>query len=91
MTKDQKLHTSFEASLDRKTVLVDEDLLLQAQSFIAGCENCAASAVQPMTFEYVLDAITACDSTATDYLLCRPAECPCCSAAIVETTLVLTH
>jgi hypothetical protein len=89
MFDDQQLLTTVDASLDRKTLLVDEDLLLHAQSFVAGCERCATSSVASLTFEYILDALTDCDSTVTDYLLCRPAECPVCLEPIREGTPVL--
>ena len=67
-------------------VLVDEDTLVQTQQCVAACEYCAENA--DITFDYLLDAVTGCDP-ATDYLMCRPANCPCCSRELTEKTLVV--
>ena len=70
-------------------VLVDEPELLEAQSYLAGCENCVLDA--EITFDYLLDDITGCDPTSTEYLLFRPAKCPGCHQDVFEKTLVVTR
>ncbi len=78
----------FEPSLDdTDVVLVDEPVLREAQGFVAGCGDCIPSA--EMTFDYILDEVTGCDPTSTEYVLCHPAKCPRCKREITEKTLVV--
>jgi hypothetical protein len=72
---------------DTNVVLIDQAMLDRAQASISGCEACAPSA--EITFDYILDAVTECDPTVTEYVMCRPAKCPCCFHEITEKTLVL--
>lgn len=69
-------------------VLVDDSLVSQGEELITGCEKCSEMA--ELTFEYLLDALTGCNPAVTEYLLCRPAMCPHCRAAVTEKTLVLS-
>ena len=68
-------------------VLVDEEVLLKAQSMIVSCESCADDA--DITLDYLLDEITGCEPTRTEYLLHRPARCPYCFHAVTEKTLIV--
>jgi hypothetical protein len=68
-------------------ILVDEAALLEAQSVIAGCEQCVPYA--EMTFDYILDAVTGYDPTKTEYVLCHSAKCPRCQGEVSEKTFVL--
>jgi hypothetical protein len=72
---------------DSDVVLVDESVLREAQGFVAGCGQCYPSA--EMTFDYILDEVTGCDPTSTEYVLCHPAKCPRCAREITEKTLVV--
>jgi hypothetical protein len=72
---------------DADVVLVDERVLREAQGFVAGCGQCIPSA--EMTFDYILDEVTGCDPTSTEYVLCHPAKCPRCAREITEKTLVV--
>lgn len=78
----------FDPLLENSSVwLVDEPIRAAAESMISGCEHCADCT--EISFEYILDQITGCDPTSTQYLLCRPARCPRCSRDVTERTLVL--
>ena len=67
-------------------VLIGESRLREAQHWVSGCECCSEEAA--IVFDYLLDGITGCNPTKTQYLLCRPAKCPQCSGEIRENTLV---
>ena len=78
----------FEPCLEETdVVLVDEPALTAAQGFLTGCGHCVPTA--EMTFDYILDEVTGCDPTATEYVLCHPARCPQCAEVITEKTLVV--
>ena len=86
---DENLNT-FEVPLaETNVVFVDASALLQAQEFISGCEYCAPEAAQ-ITFDYLLDAVTGCDPSTTEYVVCHTARCPCCNHEVAEKTLVVT-
>ena len=72
---------------ENKVVLVNEDLLSEAQAFISGCEHCCDASAE-IAFDYILDALTECDPTITEYVLCRTAQCPRCHHEVTEKTLV---
>jgi hypothetical protein len=79
----------FEPNLEETDVVfVDEPTLLEAQSFIAGCEHCEPDRAE-IGFDQVLDSITGCDPTVTEYVICRPARCSQCNHNVMEKTLVL--
>jgi hypothetical protein len=73
---------------DAEIVLVDMEILLEAQSLIVSCEHCTDSA--DMTFDYLLDAITGFNSGRTEYLLPYMARCPHCFRQVNEKTLVVS-
>ena len=68
-------------------VLVDTDTVLEAQELIVGCEHCSADA--EVSFDYLLDVITSCDPTVTEYVLYKTAKCPNCSREVTAKTLVV--
>ena len=79
----------FEASpTEIEIVLIDDAVLLQAQSLLNGCEQCDSHA--EIAFDYLLDAITGNDPTRIEYLLPRPARCPQCFAKVTEKTLIIS-
>jgi hypothetical protein len=39
-------------------------------------------------FDWLLDRITGCDSTVTDYIIELPAKCPNCRRKVFEKTLI---
>jgi hypothetical protein len=83
----ERLLKEFEPPLaDTEIVFVDDDVLLEAQDLMTGCERCADYA--EIACDYLLDALTGSDPTKTEYLLPRPAHCPHCSAEVTEKTLV---
>jgi len=67
-------------------VLVGETLLRRSERWVSGCEQC--SEIAPITFDYLLDALTNYDPKKTEYLMCRVARCPSCLGEITEKTLV---
>jgi hypothetical protein len=67
---------------------VNDEVLEAAESLIAACERCAAYA--DLSFDYIIDELTGCDPTRTEYLLPRVARCRHCGNAISEKTLVAT-
>lgn len=78
----------FEPSLlETDLVLIDEDTLLEAQSLMAACEHCDGDA--EITFDYLLDAVTGCDPSRTEYLMYRRAKCPQCFREVTEKDLVI--
>ncbi len=74
---------------DTDVVLIDEDMLSKAENFVTGCERCVEHA--EMTFEYILDEITGCDPTSTEYVMCHAAKCPGCFQDITEKTLIIAQ
>jgi hypothetical protein len=67
---------------------VNDEVLEAAESLIAACERCAPYA--DLSFDYIIDELTGCDPTRTEYLLPRVAACRHCGNAISEKTLVVT-
>lgn len=72
---------------DQEVVFIDEPTLLDAESFVAACENCCEQAELP--FDQLLDAITGCDPRTTEYVICHAAKCAACRHEIVEKTLIV--
>ncbi len=58
-------------------VLVDSDTLRMAQRSIASCEVCTPE-IAVTLFDHVLDGLTGCDPTSTDYELADSVRCPRC-------------
>lgn len=67
-------------------VLVGEDLLSEAEEWIANCEHCYEDCEH--SFDQILDNLTDCDPTNTEYFQCREARCPRCGSSVTEKTLV---
>jgi hypothetical protein len=70
-------------------IFVDEATLVEAEDFIFRCEYCSAEA--EMLFDQVLDAVTGCDPTITEYVICRPAKCGFCHHNVMEKTLIVVR
>jgi hypothetical protein len=68
-------------------VLIDVATVQEAQLIVSGCESCSEDAELP--FDYILDGLTGCDPTVTDYVLEVPARCLQCGAEINEKTLIV--
>jgi hypothetical protein len=58
----------------------------KAQEAIASCEACNNDAELP--FDWILDEVTGCKGSTTDYFLTEPARCPRCGCSVMEKTLV---
>jgi hypothetical protein len=67
-------------------VLINEDLLREAEEWIGACEQCSERA--EYSFDQILDSLTGCDPRKTDYLMPRGAKCPRCCGEVTEKTLV---
>jgi hypothetical protein len=67
-------------------VLVDEPIVAETEQWLSACENCAE--YPAIALVYLLDALTGCEPSVTEYLMCRPARCPSCRSNVCETTLV---
>jgi len=74
---------------DLDIVLIGETVLLEALEWVSGCEICAENAFT--MFGYLLDAITGCDPTITEYVMWRPGRCPHCAGQITEKTRIAIH
>ena len=66
--------------------LIDEPLLREAEEWIGSCEQCSERA--EYSFDQLLDSLTGCDPTQTEYLMLREAQCPRCQSHINEKTLI---
>jgi hypothetical protein len=82
---DKTFHISVE---ETDVVFVNKDTLLEAQEFIAGCEHCQPARAQ-VGFDQLLDGLTGCDPTVTEYVICHAARCPNCRHEVIEKTLVV--
>ena len=67
-------------------VLVDEFTLREALHWVSGCGACSGYAT--ISFDYILDGLTGCEPSTTEYVLCRPGRCPECATVITEKTAV---
>jgi hypothetical protein len=72
---------------DQNVVFIDEPTLQEAESFITACEHCSERAEIP--FDQLLDAVTGCDPTVTEYVICHAAKCATCRHDVMEKTLIL--
>ncbi len=70
----------------QKIVLIDAATLQKAQRMISSCEACSEDAEIP--FDNILDRVTGCDPSVTDYVLEKPARCLQCGTEITEKTLI---
>ena len=71
---------------ETNVVLIHEDVLSEAEGWIASCEHCDEDCEH--SFDQILDSLTACDPTSTEYFMCREAACPRCQSSVTEKTLV---
>ena len=71
---------------DIQIFLVYEQVLFEALQWISGCEGCSDHAL--IRLDYILDAVTGANPTATEYLMCRPTLCPRCDSYITEKTQI---
>jgi hypothetical protein len=69
-----------------EVVAVSKESLYMAQQLVTGCEACDSKASR--SFSSVLDDVMGRTDRLTNYIVCEPANCTRCGAAIVETTLV---
>ncbi len=67
-------------------LLVDAAIVSNAERLIESCEHCNRFAQIPLA--WILDQITGCDRSVTDYLLERPAKCPKCGHDVLEKTRI---
>ena len=72
--------------MDIRILALSTATIRRAQDAIASCEACNNDAELP--FDWVLDEVTGCDGSTTDYFLTEPARCPRCGCSVVEKTLV---
>jgi len=84
--KSRWLRESGVTQKETTVVLVDEPIVAESEQWLISCENCAKHPV--ISFVYLLDALTGCEPSETEYLMCRPARCPRCNGNVCETTLV---
>ena len=68
-------------------IVVASSTLYQAQQLVESCEHCNWMGAE-IPFDWILDRVTECDSTSTDYIIEIPAKCPNCRRPIFEKTLV---
>src|SRR6516164_2797517 len=74
------VHTLFEfhpAWRQPKVVAIDRDTLRIAEQSITSCEACTPQTASTL-FDDVLDGLTGCDPTSTDYELTGSVRCPRC-------------
>lgn len=75
---------------DLAIVLIITPVLKQAENLIAFCEHCNSEDSE-FAFELLLDKVTGCDPTRTEYILEEPARCPNCKQEVFEKTLITPH
>jgi hypothetical protein len=63
-------------------VQVDAQTTRTAEKEIVSCETCSPDTAE-VPFDSILDSITGCDPTSTDYVLSEPAQCPECGARLL--------
>ena len=68
-------------------IVIASSTLYQAQQLVESCEHCNAMGAE-IPFDWLLDRITGCDSTVTDYIIELPAKCPNCRRKVFEKTLI---
>ena len=58
-------------------VLVDGATVRTTEHLIESCESCNEEGAQ-IPFDWILDRVTGCKGSVTDYILETPAKCPNC-------------
>ena len=71
---------------EHRVVLPEDADIRKAEKMIVGCDVCSEYAEIP--FDNILDRVTGCDPSVTDYLMEKPATCPRCYRDIREKTLI---
>ena len=78
----------YQSPMDETEIhLVNEDTFYEAQSLLLSCEHCAPDA--EVSFDFLIDELTGCDPTRTEYVLPRVARCPHCGHSVTEKTLIV--
>jgi hypothetical protein len=72
---------------ETNVVLVDAEAVRTPLRWIRACEACMPVEAQ-MPFDWVLDQVTGCDPTVTDYVLAQAGICPHCRGSVTEKTLI---
>ena len=72
---------------DQVIVLVEHEIVCKAEGFIKSCEHCNLDGAE-WPFNAVLDRLTGCDPSVTDYVLEHPAKCPNCHRDVLEETFI---
>jgi hypothetical protein len=68
-------------------IVVAAATVRQAVCLVEACEYCNPMGAG-IPFDWMLDRVTGCDSTTTDYIIEAPAKCPNCRRSIFEKTLI---
>jgi hypothetical protein len=68
-------------------IVIASSTLYHAQQLVESCEHCTSMAAE-IPFDWILDRVTGCDSTVTDYIIEILAKCPNCRRPIFEKTLI---
>jgi len=71
---------------NQDVVLIDDATVQMALQMLTGCEACLEYPED--IFASVLDILTGCDPSITEYVLESPTHCSQCGAEIDETSLV---
>ena len=83
------LNKTLQVSIEETDVVfVNRETLAEAEDFIAACEHCQPARAE-IGFEQVLDSLTGCDPTVTEYVICHAAQCPNCRHEVMEKTLIV--
>ena len=69
-----------------KVLTLSSATIRKAQHLILSCESCNPDAELP--FDWILDRVTGCDGSTTDYFLPEAVACPRCGGIVTEKTLV---
>ena len=77
------------ANMNFEVLALSTATIRRAQNAISSCESCNSEAELP--FDWVIDEVTGCDGSTTDYFLTEPARCPRCGRSVIEKTLVEPH
>ena len=89
MRSSASLTSTEYTSMNFQVLALSTATIRRAQEAISSCESCNSEAELP--FDWVLDEVTGCDGSATDYFLTEPARCPRCGRTVIEKTLVEPH
>ena len=71
----------------QSVILIDAATLREAERMIESGEHCNPVGAE-IPFDWILDRVTACDPSVTDYILEAPAKCPNCRRDVFEKTLI---